>query len=138
MSLGISSSIARRTLSSGSVPPSSSGRWLIPFCRAERGNGDGARVRRRSPRWWEARSEALERALARVRDLEECVELRELEQGLEVVVEVREPQFAALLANLLRERHEDAKPGAVDVTRLAEIDQEALLALFELIEDLLL
>jgi predicted nucleic acid-binding Zn ribbon protein len=47
--------------------------------------------------------EALESALARVRDLKERVQLRQLEQRLEVVVEVGEAQFPALLANLLRE-----------------------------------
>src|SRR6185312_5072083 len=41
--------------------------------------------------------ERLERALARVGDLEERVELGELEQSLEVVVEIREPELPATL-----------------------------------------
>src|SRR4051812_26648949 len=67
-------------------------------------------------------SEALEATLARIRDLEQRVQLRELEQRLQVVVEVGEAQLAALLANLLRQRHEHAEAGAVDVAGLAEVD----------------
>src|SRR5215208_2302095 len=83
-------------------------------------------------------SEALQRALARVGDLEERVELRQLEQRLEVVVQVRQPQLAPLLADLLRERHQHAEARAVDVARLAEVDQELPLAALQLVEDLLL
>src|SRR5215208_531575 len=85
-----------------------------------------------------ARSEALERALPGVRDLEERVELRQLEQRLQVVVEVGQAELAALLANLLRQRHEDAEARAVDVARLAEVDEELALAALKLVEDLLL
>src|SRR5687768_9800746 len=83
-------------------------------------------------------SERFQRPLAGIGDLEQRVELRELEQGLEVVVEIREAELPALLADLLGERHEDAEPRAVDVARLTEVDQELLLALFELVEDFLL
>src|SRR5689334_9899208 len=47
-------------------------------------------------------SEALQRALARIGDLEQRIELGELEQRLEVVVQVRETKLSALLSNLLR------------------------------------
>src|ERR1700716_676816 len=77
-------------------------------------------------------------AVAGVGDLEEGVELGELEQGLQVVVEVGEPQLSALLANLLRERDEDAESRTVDVARLGEIDEEFLLAALQLVENLLL
>src|SRR5687768_18581350 len=79
-------------------------------------------------------SEALESALARVGDLEEGVQLGELEQRLQVVVEVGQPQLPALLADLLGERHEDAEPGAVDVAGLAEVDEELPLAPLQLVE----
>src|SRR5690242_21934940 len=47
-------------------------------------------------------SEALQRALARIGDLEEGIQLGELEQRLEVVVQVCETKLSALLSNLLR------------------------------------
>ena len=72
------------------------------------------------------------------RDLEQRVELGELEQGFQVVVEIRQPQLPALLANLLGERHEHAQPGAVDVAGLGEVDEELLLAALQLVEHLLL
>src|SRR6185369_8367719 len=84
------------------------------------------------------RSEARERAVARIGNLEERVELRELEQGLEVVVQVREPELPALLADLLGERDQHAQPGAVDVARLGEVDEEFLLSALELVQHLLL
>src|SRR6185312_12708151 len=83
-------------------------------------------------------SEAFQRAFPRVGNLEQRIELRELEQRLQVVVQVGEPKLSALLANLFRERNEDAEARTVDVARLTEIDQELLLALLELIENLLL
>src|SRR6185437_8848070 len=57
---------------------------------------------------------------------------------LEVVVEIREPELPALLADFLGQGHEHAQPGTVDVSRLAEIDQELFLATLELVEHLLL
>src|SRR5690348_11165187 len=83
-------------------------------------------------------SEAFQSPLAGVGNLEQRVELRELEQRLEVVVQVREAELAALFANLLGERHQNAETGAVDIARLAEVDEELLFALLELVEDLLL
>src|SRR5215207_4857959 len=80
---------------------------------------------------------ALECALSRVGDLEERVELRELEQCLEVVVQIREAELPALLADLLRERHEHPEAGAVDVARLAEVDEKLALAPLQLVEHLL-
>src|ERR1051326_3104460 len=82
------------------------------------------------------RSEALESPVAGVGDLEERVELRQLEQRLEIVVRVREPQLAALLSNLLRQRHEHTEARAVDVPGLRKVDQEFFLAPLELIEHL--
>src|SRR5688500_5639194 len=137
MSLGISSSIARRMVSSRCEPTSASGLWVILVCRVgrrERGRPDGSPP----PAGGGPCSEALESALARIGDLEEGVELGQLEQGFQVVVEVREPQLTALLANLLGQRDQDAEPRAVDVPGLAEVDEKALLSLLQLIEDLLL
>src|SRR6476661_1390663 len=84
------------------------------------------------------RSEALERPLARIRDLEQRVQLRQLEQRLQVVVEVGEPELPTLFANLLRQRHQHTEPRAVDVAGLAEVDEELLLTLLQLVENLLL
>src|SRR5215207_7103183 len=96
-SLGISTSRETRS-------PASGGRDAAMW-----GNGGGAgwgtsRQRRRcagppegGPR---EESEARERAVARIRDLEQRVELGELEQGLQIVVEVGEPQLPALLTDL--------------------------------------
>ena len=67
-------------------------------------------------------SEARERAVAGVGDLKERVELRELEQRLEIVVQIRETELTALFTNLLGERDEDAQPGAVDVAGLRDGD----------------
>src|SRR4029079_7542083 len=86
----------------------------------------------------ELASKALQRPLARIGDLEERVELRQLEQGLEVVVEVGQPQLTTLLADFLGQRDENAKTGAVDVTGLRKVDQELLFPALELIEHLLL
>ena len=78
------------------------------------------------------------RAVARIRDLEQRVELGELEQRLQVVVEIREAQFPALLTDLLRERDEHTETRAVDVAGLGEVDEELLLTALQLVEHLLL
>src|ERR1700722_3025046 len=82
-------------------------------------------------------SQTLQAALACVGDLEERVEFGQLEQRLEIVVQVREPQLPALLPNFLGQRHEHAQARAVDVAGPAEIDQELPLALLQLIQDFL-
>jgi hypothetical protein len=43
-------------------------------------------------------------------NLEECIELGELEQRAKVVVQVGKPKLPALLANLLGQRDQHAKP----------------------------
>src|SRR5262249_10141665 len=80
------------------------------------------------------RSKTLQRAVARVGNLEQGIELRELEQRFEIVVQVRQAELPALLTDLLRQRNEHAKSRAVDVSRLGEIDQELLFTALELIE----
>jgi len=77
-------------------------------------------------------------AVAGVGDLEERVQLRELEQRLEVVVQVGESEFPALLPDLLGEGDQHAQTGAVDVARLREVDEELLLTALELVEHFLL
>src|SRR5665647_1615728 len=57
-----------------------------------------------------AGSEARQGALARVGYLEEGVELRQLEEGSKIVVQVGEPELPALFANLLGERDQHAEP----------------------------
>src|SRR6516225_11626145 len=59
------------------------------------------------------RSKTLQRAVARIGNLEQRVELRELEERLEIVVQVREAQLPALLTDLLRQRHQHAESRAV-------------------------
>src|SRR4030095_4143752 len=71
-------------------------------------------------------------------DLEQGVELGQLEERLEVIIEVGQTELPALFANLLRQRDENAQARAVDVASLAEVDEEFLLTLLELIENLLL
>jgi hypothetical protein len=83
-------------------------------------------------------AEAGQRAVARVGNLEEGVELRELEQRLEVVVQVREPELTALLADLFGEGHQYAEAGAVDVAGLGKVDEELSLAALQLVDHLLL
>ena len=56
----------------------------------------------------------------------------------EVVVQVGEAELPALLADLLRQRHEHAQAGAVDVARLTEVDEELPLAALQLIQHFLL
>src|SRR4051812_20107169 len=111
--------------------------------RDPRGSSRGSRatpaqVSRRRKRQRGRASEAIERALTRVGDLKECVELGELEQRLQIVIEVRETQLSALLADLLGKRYENTKAGAVDVAGLREVDEELLLAPLELVQHLLL
>src|SRR5690606_23889365 len=75
---------------------------------------------------------------ARFRDVEQGVELRQLEQGSEVLVEVREPELPTLLADLLREADQHAEPRRIDVSGVGEVDQELPLSVLQLIQDLLL
>src|SRR5690606_19860317 len=82
--------------------------------------------------------EGRERLLPRPGDVEQRVELRQLEQRAEVVVQICQAQLAALLADLLRQAHEYAQTGRVDVPRAGEIDQELARAGLQLLEDLLL
>src|SRR5207302_3659201 len=84
------------------------------------------------------RSEALQRPVAGIGDLEQRVELGQLEKGLQVVVEIGETKLATLLADLLRERDQHSEAGAVDVAGLGEVDQKLAPAALELIENLLL
>src|SRR4029079_17538771 len=58
------------------------------------------------------------------REREEGVELGELEERAEVFVEIRQAQGAIGLTNPLREGHEGSEPGAVDVARVGEVDDE--------------
>jgi hypothetical protein len=60
-------------------------------------------TRRRSGDAREEWSEAVEGALASIRNLKECVELRELEQRLQIVVEIGEAELSALFTDLFRE-----------------------------------
>src|SRR5690348_2114264 len=85
-----------------------------------------------------ASSKALQCSLARIRDLEERIELGELEERLQVVVQIGESQLTALLPDLLREGHEHAETRAVDISRLREVDEELLLAPLQLVQHLLL
>src|SRR5439155_725591 len=78
---------------------------------------------RRGAAAW-SRLERGERFLRRLRNGEERVQLGELEQRLEILVEAGEPEVPALLADLLRQRNQDAEPGRVDVARLGEVDDE--------------
>jgi len=55
---------------------------------------------------------------------EQRVEARELEQGPQVLVEIREPEGTVGLANLFRQRHECAEAGAVDIARISEVYNE--------------
>src|SRR5688572_21087547 len=140
-SLGMSNSTARRTCSTERVSSPGIGTLAFSSMRCTCAGVDANAFRRRAapPRSPRAGTlEALESALARVRDLEEGVELRQLEKRLEVIVEIRESQLTALLTNLLRQRDEDAQPRAIDVSGLAEVDQELALPLLELVQHLLL
>src|SRR5205814_4980009 len=56
-----------------------------------------------------------ERLLGSPHDREEGVELGQLEQGLQVLVQAAQPEVPALLADLLRERYQDAEAGGDDV-----------------------
>src|SRR3954471_1262800 len=83
-------------------------------------------------------SKALKPPIAGIGNLKERIELRQLEQRLEIVVQIGQTKLTALLANLLRERHQDTKAGAVDVAGLRKVDEKFLLAFLHLVEDLLL
>jgi len=69
--------------------------------RMEPGNDEARPVLPDGPR--NGCSEAGQRAVASIRDLEERIELGELEQRLEIVVQVGEAELATLLADLLGE-----------------------------------
>src|SRR5205807_3960706 len=79
-----------------------------------------------------------ERLLWRARDREERVQLGQLEQRLEIFVQAAEPEVSTLLADLLRERHQDAKAGRIDIAGLGEVDDELLATGFERVEHFLL
>jgi hypothetical protein len=71
-------------------------------------------------------------------DLEQRIELRQLEQRLEVVIEIREPQVPVQLTNPLRERYQNPEAGAIDVPGPAKVDQELPFSAFDFVEDTLL
>src|ERR1041384_8524293 len=73
-------------------------------------------------------SEPREGFLRGGRNVEEGVELRKLEEGAEVLVEPRDPELAAQVANLLRQRDQRAEPRRIDIAGPAAVDQEAALA----------
>src|SRR6266576_1179873 len=84
------------------------------------------------------RLEGGQRFLGGLGDGEERVELGELEQRLEVLVQPRQPQLAALLADLLGERHQDTQSRGVDVAGAGEVDDEPPGAALDGVEHLLL
>src|SRR5688572_33338296 len=107
-SLGMSSSTARRTRSTERVSSPGTGTLAFSSTRCTCAGVEATAFRRRAapprpPRASPRTLEALESALARVRDLEQRVQLRQLEERLEIVVEIGETQLPTLLANLLRE-----------------------------------
>src|SRR4051812_26205900 len=59
---------------------------------------------------------------------EERIELRQLEQRAEIVIQAREAELAACLANPLGDGHECAQTGGIDVAGPRKIDEEAALA----------
>src|SRR5213080_4383069 len=126
MSTSMTRAASRPTARAWCRPASLS--WLMP----SRGNQAS-----RAAASATAASEALQRALARVRDLEQGIELRQLEERLQVVIQIRQPQFPTLLANLLRQRYEHAQSGAVDVSRLREVNEKLLLAPLQLVQHFL-
>src|SRR3954471_21055181 len=73
--------------------------------------------------------------LGSLRDGEERVELGELEQTAEILVEPREPELAAGLADPLGDGHQGAEPGRVDVSGLGKVDQDPALTLVQCGED---
>src|SRR5215212_204645 len=148
-------SIRRRSLGSSSAKwvPSRPPRWCGPtrsWCSMEVSGvapgwgGRGAPPARGAPAapgrcaWSARRSEGGQRRVARVRDVEEGVELGELEERAQVLVQVGQAQLAALLADLLGEADQHAQPRGVDVAGVGEVDQELPLTALELVEHLLL
>src|ERR1043166_5674118 len=73
-------------------------------------------------------SEPREGFLRGGRDVEEGVELGELEEGAKVLVEPRDPELSAQVADLLRQGDQRAEPRRIDIAGLAAVDQEAALA----------
>jgi len=71
---------------------------------------------------------------ARIGDREERVQLRELEQGSQVLVETGQPELAVLFTNFLGEGNEHAQTGGVDVARLRKIYDELAFPILKLIE----
>src|SRR5688572_6469206 len=139
-SLGMSNSTARRTCSTERVSSPGTGTLAFSSTRCTCAGVEATAFRRRAapPRPPRAGTlEALESPLARVGDLEQRVELGQLEERLEIVIEIREAKLPALLANLLGERDENTEARAIDVSSLAEVDQELALPLLQLIEHLL-
>src|SRR5215216_1198142 len=96
-SLGISTSRETRSPASDGRDAAMAGTW------AARVGASRQRRRMRGPPCGGPRqgSEARQRAVARVGDLEQRIELGQLEERLEVVVQIREPKLPALLADLL-------------------------------------
>src|SRR2546423_1551953 len=96
------------------------GRW------GRRGRIRGAARRARGgerrggpPAGWPWPLEGGDRLLGGLQDREQRVELGKLEQRLQVFVEPRQAQIPALLADLLREGHEEAQARPVAVARAA-------------------
>src|SRR5207249_4093497 len=90
------------------------------------------------PAGWSWPLEGGDRLLGCLQDGEQRIQLGELEQRLEIFVEPRQSQIPALLADLLRERDQDAEAGGVDVAGAAEVDDELLGAALERVQHLLL
>src|SRR5262245_40956275 len=80
----------------------------------------------------------VQRLRRRLGDGEQCIELGQLEQGLQVLVQSGQPQLPTLLTDLLGERHEHAESGRIDVAGLREVDDEPARATLEGVEHLLL
>src|SRR5690606_33765577 len=70
------------------------------------------------------RSEGSESLVAGPGNVKQRVQLGQLEERAQVLVQVREPQLAALLANLLRQADQYAQTGRVDIACRRKIDQE--------------
>src|SRR5688572_1914302 len=83
-------------------------------------------------------SEGRERLRATRCNVEQRVQLRQLEERAQILVQVREPQLAALLTDLFRQTHQHAEPGRVDVARAGKVDQELPRPTLQLLQYLLL
>src|SRR4051812_47397005 len=107
-SLGMSSSITRRRESScGTVSAAAVIRGTLSREGRKRERAPTSRHAAGStPAHANRCSEALERSVACIGDLEKRIELRQLEQGLQVVVEIGQAQLSALLADFLGQRHQ--------------------------------